>query len=150
MSTLSAHQQNFKAAVRHAVKKAGGPIVVAEQIGVSENEISLWRNDHNTRFVPIDHAFDLDVAAGDDIMLKTWARMRGYDLLSREAKIELADNVVKIVGRLAKAGGTLECAALNAFADNKITPTPNEVRAIRDDIVPVKDSIEQLERAISR
>lgn len=147
MSTLSAHQQNFKAAVRHAVKKAGGPIVVAEQIGVSENEISLWKNDHNTRFVPIDHAFDLDVAAGDDIMLKTWARMRGYDLVSREAKIELADNVVKIVAKFSKASGELGCAALEAAFDNILTP--NEVRVIRDDIVPVKDSIEQLERAIS-
>jgi hypothetical protein len=148
MSTLSAQQQNFKAAVRHAVKKAGGPIVASEQLGVSENEISLWKNDHNLRFVPIDHAFDLDIAAGDDIILKTWARMRGYDLVSREAKLELADNVVKIVGRLAKAGGTLECSTLNAISDNRLTP--NEVRVIRDDIVPVKDSLEQLERAIAR
>jgi len=148
MGSLSAQQQNFKAAVRHAVKKAGGPIVAAEQTGVSENEISLWKNDHNLRFIPIDHAFDLDVAAGDDIILKTWARMRGYDLVSREAKLELADNVVKIVGRLAKAGGTLECSALDAVSDNRLTP--NEVRGIRDDIVPVKDSIEQLERAIAR
>lgn len=135
---------SLKAILRHAIERAGGQIKAAELLGVSTSEVSLWGNDNHNRYIPIDHLIDLDQQAGD-IFLKHWARHRGYDLAPRDAT-PTKDNIFKIVGEFSKAGGNLDCTALEAAADNHITP--NERRAIHDAIAPVRDSIDELERFI--
>jgi DNA-binding transcriptional regulator YdaS (Cro superfamily) len=134
----------LKAILRHAIERVGGQIKAAQLLGVSTSEVSLWSNDNHSRFIPIDHLIDLDAAAGD-VFLQDWARKRGYDLTPREPT-STKDNIFKIIGEFSKAGGNLDCTALEAAADNHITP--NERRAIYDAIAPVRDSIDELERYI--
>ena len=135
---------SLKAIVRHLVARVGGQITAGKLLGVSTTEISLWGNDNTTRFIPVDHLVDLD-AAGGDLFLKHLARQRGYDLVKRDEQPGKAENVFNTIGQFAKAGGDLECITLEAASDREITP--NEERAIRDRIRPVKDSIEALEHS---
>jgi DNA-binding transcriptional regulator YdaS (Cro superfamily) len=107
---------SIKAIFRHAVEKAGGRKATAELLGVGTPELSLWGNDDHERFIPINHLMDLDAATGD-IFLRDWARKRGYDLTALEVS-EPKDNIYKIIGELSKAGGNLDCAALEAWSDN--------------------------------
>jgi len=137
---------SLKAIVRHLVERVGGQITAGKLLGVSTTEISLWGNDNNTRFIPVDHLVDLD-AAGGDLFLKHLARQRGYDLVKREEQPNKADDVLRTIGQLARASGDLECTTLEAVSDHDLTP--NEERAIRDRIRPVKDSIEALEQSFA-
>ena len=142
---LSAIQTAFKRATARAVKKAGTGVLVSEELGIAQSEISRYHNEETDRFIPIDHAFELDLAAGDDIILRTWAKARGYTLVPDEQREELAESVNKIVGKLAKASGDLEHTALEASADNKFTR--NEDRDTDRKIAEVEDNLEKLKRA---
>ncbi len=60
---------------------------------------------------------ELDRAAGAPVVLKEPAAL-GFDLVSREERTELVEKVNRIVGCLAKAGGQLSQAVIEAAADN--------------------------------
>ncbi len=139
---------NLKAITRHMVSRVGGPKHAASICGVSEQELSLWCNDSHTRFIPVDHLVDLDAAAGD-LFLKDLARQRGFELVeSEDPKQETAGNVFRAIGEFSKHGGELGFATLEAASDHKITP--NEKRAIRDRMRPVKDALDKLENIIAQ
>lgn len=136
----------LKELTAHAVERAGSRHDVAKMLGVSETELSYWCNQDNARYIPIDHLVDLDAHAGD-LFLKDWAAKRGYDLTPRWSPEKSRTNIFRIIGQFSRAGGELDCTALEAAADNHITPT--ETRQIRECIRPVKDSIEALEHVIA-
>ncbi len=141
------NQANLKALTRHLVARVGGPKCAAQICGVSETEISYWGADHHNRFIPVDHLVDLDAAAGD-LFLKDMARLRGFELVALESKQDAAANVFKAIGEFSKHGGELGFATLEAASDHKITP--NEKRAIRDRMRPVKDALDKLENIIAQ
>ena len=137
----------LKELTAHAVMRAGGPKKAAGLLGVSETEISYWCNQDHTRYIPIDHLVDFD-AYVDDLFLKDWAAKRGFDLVARELAENATANIFRVIGQFSKSGGELDCTALEAAADNHLTPT--ETRKIRECIRPVKDSIAELERFVAR
>jgi len=114
-----------KRLVRLAVHKLGGNHAAADWTGFDGSELSRFASDDVDRHISFWRAIQLDEGAGD-VMLKSWARRRGYDLITTEQKAELAQNVTKLVGKLAHAGADLESAALDAAADGK--STPNEIK----------------------
>ncbi len=139
-------KHGLKGFVRHLIQKVGGPKSAAEIIKRGRSEISWWQNDNHPRFIPIDCLVELDAVAGD-IFLKEWARLRGYELTSRDAQANIAPSVIKAVAELSRHSGELEFTTLDAVEDGNITPA--ERRRIQDRIAPVKDKIAQLEAAIS-
>ncbi len=138
--------ENLKAITRHLVSRVGAVKAAAKICGVSETEVSYWQNDHHNRFIPIDHLVDLDKAAGD-LFLKEWARARGFELVAVDAPQNSAPSIVNIIGQFSKEVGELDCVALAAASHGVMTPA--EKRRIWDEIAPVKDSLAQLENAIS-
>ncbi len=138
--------ENLKAITRHLVSRVGGSKCAAHICGVSETEIGYWKNDQHDRFIPIDHLVDLDKAASD-LFLKEWARTRGFELVALDVQQNNAPSILNVIGRFSKNAGELDCVALEAASDGKISAT--ERRRIRDQIAPVKDSLAQLENAIS-
>lgn len=141
------HSATIKALIRHLVERVGGAKIAAKVCGVSETELSYWKLDHHNRFIPIDHLMDLD-AAGDDLFLKEWARLRGYELV--KAEVDQACNVteaIKAVGPLMKEAGEAASITINLAADGHISET--DKRLIRDEIAHVKDATALLERAIA-
>jgi hypothetical protein len=136
----------LKDVTRRTVSAVGARKNTANQLHVSQAEISYWCNDFMPRSIPAHHLVHLDEMAGD-IFLREWAHRRGFDLVSRNPSQEASLCVIKSVGQLSKEAGELGFTVLDAVADNVITPA--ERRRIRDDIAPVKDAIDQLERAIA-
>lgn len=122
---LTEIQAFAKRLVRLAIHKAGGNCAAAEWTGFHGSELSLFASDDSKRQISLWRAMTLDEAAGD-VMLKAWARRRGYDLISGEERGELAQNVNKLIGKLAHAGADLQSTALDAVSDGKATN--NEVK----------------------
>ena len=145
---LTDNQLKIKAAVRYAVEKAGGNALASERIHVPGSDLSLWCSDNSNRYIPLDHAIDLDRAAGQPIIMRTMARISGVDVVTPEEKTELAGSVHKIVGMLARATGELESAALDANEDGSISP--NEDKTIRRHCALVRDVVDHIETATSK
>jgi hypothetical protein len=122
---LTELQAFTKRLVRLAIHKAGGNRAAAEWTGFQGSELSLFANDDANKHISLWRAMTLDEAAGD-VMLKAWARRRGFEVITHEQHLELAQSVSKIVGRLAHAGADLESAALDAVADGKTSN--NEIK----------------------
>ena len=135
------NQAGIKAMTRNLVGLVGGPKVAASICDVSETEISYWCNDNHTRFIPIDHLMDLDSAAGN-VFVREWARS-----VSPENRTDAAASLLKTLGQFSRHTGELECTALEALEDGKLTPA--EKRRIRDHLAPVKNITTQLERVIA-
>lgn len=136
----------IKEVTRHMVDRVGGYQAAATICGVTKGEVSYWCNDHHDRFIPADHLMQLDAAAGD-LFLKHHARQRGYDLVNRDTGCEAAANVFRVIGEFSKASGACAGVALEALADHEFTP--NEKRAVREHLRPVKDSMDELERFLA-
>lgn len=118
---LTDGQIALKAAVRHAVRLAGGPVAASEFTRVDPARLSRYGNPSDPMFAPIDVAADLDLASGDDVILRAWANLRGYELTPREAETVLGD-LRHSAGTLARETGALVSDAVDALADGALTP----------------------------
>lgn len=122
---LTEIQAFAKRLVRLAIHKAGGNLAAADFTGFESSELSRFASDDVDRHISLWRAMTLDEASGD-VMLKAWARRRGFDLITGEQRAELAQNVTKLVGKLAHASADLQSTALDAIADGKTTN--NEIK----------------------
>jgi hypothetical protein len=85
---LSDSERYAKSLVRLAIHKTGSLRMASEWTGIQESELSRYGSDDVDRHIPFYRAIELDEAAGD-VMLKAWARRRGFDLVSKEQREEL-------------------------------------------------------------
>ena len=76
---------------------------MSDSTGVDTSQLSRRGNeDDDERHIPLYRAMELDEAAGDAI-LKGWARWRGADLVFREHRQEVAENMHKLAATADKA-----------------------------------------------
>lgn len=139
---LTAAQLEIKRATQRAVSKAGGVVAVERATTMTRSSITRYQSETYPEIIPLDHALELIAAANDIGLLREFAGLAGCDLVSKEERTELAENVNRIVGRLAKAEGELSQAVIEAAADNVFHP--NEDRRVDSLIADVEDGLSDL------
>jgi len=147
MKPLTDAQYAFKAAVRRAVKMAGGPNAASDVVRVDAPRLSRYGNSDAPEFAPIDVCFELDRASGDSVILRAWADLMGFDLAPRDADTKAANDLTVAAGQVARESGELISAAIEASADHVVTP--NEARAIDDAAADLEEKVVQI-RAVAR
>jgi hypothetical protein len=135
----------IKRATQRAVAKAGGVVAVERATTMTRSSITRYQSEAYPDIIPMDHAIELVLASGDDGLIREFAGLASYDIVSKEQRTELANNVHRIVGRLAKAEGELSQAVIEAAADNVFHA--NEDRRVDGLIADVKDGLADLEAA---
>lgn len=149
MKQLSDQQYAFKAAVRRAVKMAGGPNACSEIVRVDAPRLSRYGNIDAPEFAPIDVCFELDKAAGDNTILRMWADMVGVDLVERDsAARQLAHDVTVLAGSIARESGELISTTIDALADGGMTI--NEAKAIDEAAADLQEKVVDIRAATRR
>lgn len=147
MKPFSDGQFAFKAAVRRAVKMCGGPNAAENITRVDAARLSRYGNPDAPEFAPIDVCFDLDRAAGDSVILRSWADLCGFDLVARVVDEAKVVDLTHVAGQVAKEAGEVISRAIEAGADGSITP--NEAREIDQEAADLQDRVVKL-REVAR
>lgn len=140
--SLTAGQIVIKRATQRAVNKAGGVVAVERATTMNRSSITRYQSEAYPDIIPLDHALELVSASNDMGLIREFVGLVGCDLVSKEQRDELADNVNRIVGRLAKSGGELHQAVIEAAADNKFHPS--EDRKVDSLIADVEEGLDDL------
>lgn len=143
---MSDAQYAFKAAVRRAVKMAGGPNAATEVVRVDAPRLSRYGNHDQPEFAPIDVCFDLDRAAGDHVILRAWADLAGFDLTPRNVDATINADLTHVAGQVAKEAGEVISRAIEAGADGDISP--NEARVIDQEAADLQDRVVRLREVV--
>jgi hypothetical protein len=147
MAAFTDTQYAFKAAVRRAVKMAGGPNAAAEMVRSPASRLSEYGNHDRPVFAPIDVCFDLDRVAGDHVILRAWAELVGFDLVPRAVDdASIAGDLARAAGDLARETGEVISFSIEAEADGKLTP--NEARRLQPEVADVKEKVIRMERIL--
>ncbi|MCC8945971.1 hypothetical protein H8A97_12900 [Bradyrhizobium sp. Arg62] len=136
-----------KRLVRQAINALGGNRAAAEFTGIEGSELSRFASDDVDRHISLWRAMDLDAAAGD-VMLKAWARRRGFEILTADEKTELVEGVTKLVGKLAHATADLQSQVLEAATDG--VATNNEIKETEARAGALIGAAEDTVRAVTR
>lgn len=113
---LTKSQEFAKRLVRLAIHKAGGGKAASEWTGIDEGELSRFGSEHTDRHAPFFRILEINEAS-DDAILKSWARARGLELITKEQKRELTDGIAKLAGKMTTEFLGFTAAALNAGSD---------------------------------
>lgn len=148
MKPLSDAQYAFKAAVRRAVKMAGGNSAAAEVVRAHGSQLSNYGNTDQPTFAPVDIAFELDRAAGDHVILRAWADLCGFDLVDRNAEANASADLTVAAGQVARESGELVSAAIEASADGIVTP--REAASINEAASDLAEKVIDIQRAARR
>ena len=148
MKVLTDAQYSFKAAVRRAVKMAGGTTAAAEVVRAHGSQLSHYGNVDQPAFAPIDVAFELDHAAGDDVILRAWADLRGFDLTARTVDEQVSHDLTVAAGQVARETGELISATIDAAADGKVTP--NEAKQLDELAADAQEKIVNIRESVRR
>jgi len=141
-------KKEAKRLVKLAIHKAGGQHAMSDSTGVDTSQLSRWGNDDDDeRHIPLYRAMELDEAAGDAI-LKGWARWRGADLVFREHRQEVAENMHKLAASAAKAHGDFVATAHEAASHGVCTI--NEERDLSTKKQSHDDASDSLYGAVAR
>lgn len=92
--------RTLKSAVAYAVEEAGGLRIASERCRVAPSQLSNYgsfADSHEKTFIPLDVAFEIDVLAGEPIILEAYAELHGYRLVPADEP--MADDVGEIVER---------------------------------------------------
>ncbi|MBV5269018.1 MAG: hypothetical protein JZU55_02705 [Afipia sp.] len=145
---LSDAQIALKAATRRAVKMAGGSVAASKDLRVDQGRLSNYGNADGPLYAPIDVAFDLDRLAGDNVILRAWADLCGFDLSPRDASGAASHDLTVAAGQVARESGELISATIEAAADGKVTP--NEARAIDEAAADLQEKVVDIREAARR
>ncbi len=121
MKPLTDSQYAFKAAVRRAVKMAGGPHAAADVVRVDAPRLSRYGNSDAPEFAPVDVCFELDRAAGDSVILRAWADLCGFELTPRNVDGKITDGLTAAAGQIARGSGELVSDVIEAGSSG-VTP----------------------------
>lgn len=139
-------QYAFKAAVRRAIRICGGPHAAALVTRVDAARLSRYGNPDAPEFAPIDVCFDLDKAAGDNVILRAWADMCGFDLTAREVDVNTSQNLTLVAGEVARESGQLISAAIEAGSAGNLTPA--KARGLDEEAADVAEKVIKLREII--
>lgn len=135
---LTDGQYALKAATRRAITLAGGPVAASKELRVDAGRLSRYGSPDDALYVPIDVALELDKLAGDNIILRAWADLHGFDLVARDRDADqLARDVTSLAGCVARESGELISSTIDAVSDGKLTP--REAQKIHDEAADVID-----------
>lgn len=148
MKALTDAQYAFKAAVRRAVKIAGGPNAAAELVRADAARLSRYGNVDAPEFAPVDVCFELDRAAGDNVILRAWADLCGVDITPRNIDERVSHDLTVAAGQVARESGELISATIDAAADGKVTP--NEAKAIDEAAADLQEKVVDIREAARR
>jgi hypothetical protein len=149
VKALSDAQYALKAAVRRAVKMAGGCNAATDTVRVDAPRLSRYGNVQAPEFAPIDVCVELDRAAGDPVILRAWADLMGLDLLPRDQRnTNAVADVTRLAGGIALEAGELISTTIKASADRVLTP--NEGRAIDEAAADLQEKVVDLRVAARR
>lgn len=133
---LTAAQRQIKSATARAVERAGGSVAVIRATTMSKAALSRYMSESMPDIIPLDHALELDAAAGDVIMAREFAALCEHELVSREQRAEMSENITRLAARFAKEGGEMQ----HALLESQIGPTsPAKERAIDNELADVRD-----------
>lgn len=144
MKPLTDAQYAFKAAVRRAVKIAGGPNAATDVVRVDAPRLSRYGNSDAPEFAPIDVCFELDKAAGNPVILRAWADLLGFDLTPRKVDAMVACDLAHAAGQVAKESGELVSAAIDAGANL----TPAVARRLDEEAADVEEKVINLRNIV--
>lgn len=146
MKPFNDAQYAFKAAVRRAVKLAGGPNAATDVVRVDAPRLSRYGNIDTPEFAPVDVCFDLDRAAGDTVILRAWADLMGFDLTPRNVDAAVTADLAHAAGQVAKESGELISAAIEASTDGKLSV--NEARGLDEAAADVEEKVINLRKIV--
>ncbi|QKV18740.1 hypothetical protein [Oricola thermophila] len=138
----------LKAAVRHAIRRCGGGATAQDATRVNAAALSKYGSgDWPDNHVPVDVALDLDLDAGEPVILSALAREQGYDLRRVEPVAAEGDGDGEFSPLGALAGLTKDhaglIAALVAAASDGIL-TETEIRAIEAEAYELQSQLSRL------
>lgn len=145
MKPFTDAQYSFKAAVRRAVKMCGGPHAAESITRVDAARLSRYGNPDAPEFAPVDVCFDLDKAAGDNVILRAWADLCGFEIVARDLDAHIAHDLTVAAGHVARESGELISAAIEAESDGVVTP--NEARAIDEAAADLQEKVVNIRAA---
>jgi hypothetical protein len=148
MRAFSDAQFALKAAVRRAVKMAGGCSAATEVVRVDAGRLSRYGNVEAPEFAPVDVCYELDRAAGDPVILRAWADLFGFELVARNADASASRDLTVAAGQVARESGELISATIEAAADGTITP--REARAIDEAAADLAEKVVDIRKAARR
>ena len=96
----------LKSATKAACELASPLTEIVKHTRLDAGTISRACDLNRPSFIPIDVALDLDCLACDDVILRTMAALRGYNLVPIEHASN-ADNLIADAGKIAKTSGEL-------------------------------------------
>lgn len=146
MKSFSDAQYAFKAAFRRAVQMAGGCNAAANVTRVDAARLSRYGNIDAPEFGPVDVGFDLDMAAGDHVILRAWADLAGFDLTPRNIDEQVSADLAQAAGQVALESGELISAAIDASADGKLTPA--EAMRLDKEAADVEEKVIKLRKIV--
>lgn len=138
--------ETLKELTERMVEAVGPRKDVAKHLGVSERDISLWCNPDHDRFIPLDHALDLDALAGD-MLLQKLARDRGFELVPLKDRPVDTEAAMQAAADLSKDSGELVHDVYQASHDGIITP--REARGLRSRMGQVFNRLHELDGALA-
>lgn len=131
----------LKAATRRCCEAAGSLADISQHTRVDPALLSRYGNSINDTFVPLDVALDLDALAGQDVLLRTWAELRGFDLVAREREPNVENKLADHIPAVAKELGDV----VVQLAETKID-TPAAALRIEAEIAQADHALENLAR----
>lgn len=134
----------LKTATRLAAELAGPTLAdVCRRTRLDAATLSRAGNTEHANFVPVDVALDIDKLSGDHPILRTMAKLSGFDLVPLVPNQEAHDLAVRI-GHAAREVGEMASVALEAMSDGKVTPREaKEVLSEADDVERIVSSIKR-------
>jgi len=118
----SADYLALKTATKLAAELAGQSLgCVAKRTRLDAGTISRAGNPRENNFLPLDVALDLDTMTGDHTILRTYARLLGFDLVPLHSAAIVSGLSVK-AGYAAREGGEMVAKILESAADGQVTP----------------------------
>lgn len=136
----------LKAAVRRALKLAGGAASFQHATRVGESDLSRCASpDQADRHLPIDVALDLDGEAGSDVVLSAMAAARGYRLV-RETPGPVGELTAVDLGLMAGECGDAVRALADAMADGRFDEA--ERRAVHKEIEEAVAAIRRVQARV--
>lgn len=147
MRAANDHQRAaLKAATRHALRQCGGGSLAQDATRVNAAALSKYGSgDWPENHVPLDVALDLDLDAGEPVILSALAREEGFALQRIETSDTPPDYGFSPLGALAgltREHADLIAALVAAAADGVLTET--EIRAIEAEAYELQSQLSRL------
>ena len=119
---LTPEQIAIKGAVKRQVAAIGGLAAAAGFTRVSKSALERYYQPRDPEYhIPLDVAMDLDEAAGNDVILRTWAGLRGIEMIDRKEIAPSASFPMHLSAFGMGVGKTFDCLG-EALRDGKVTP----------------------------